>query len=237
MSYHIRGGLGMQVLSLFVRMAESLENNEEVKKSITLNFGNYVDPRIKEEDANVDFLSKIFPNAFLNIETQIGTEKTKVYNIQAARNVKKHIVEIRRLLKSQFWIASHTPTNYTFIHLRQRDRQLLEPEVLLNYGAQRDLGFIYFSDDDVEGQIVPRKKNALYDWYEIIYNSNITGTFSTYTLSAAILNPKLQLLLFPKEDCIPGIISDSDWEGLEEYVRLFDNINWIDNDKTGSLKI
>ena len=72
-----------------------------------------------------------------------------------------------------------------------------------------------------------------------IYLSGIPGLiggiilgigFSSYVLSAALLNPGLEYKMIKKGKCNEEHLTDYDWKCLDLFVELFDNINWIDYD-------
>ena len=63
----------------------------------------------------------------------------------------------------------------------------------------------------------------------MVYNSRVViGGFSSYILSAALLNPRVQYLMLSRKTCSEDLITENDWKCLDLFTKLFDNIDWME---------
>ena len=63
----------------------------------------------------------------------------------------------------------------------------------------------------------------------MVFNSTVViGGFSSYILSAALLNPNLSYYMIDKKSCQEGMITEYDWNCLDLFTELFDNIDWME---------
>lgn len=225
MKFSIRGGLGFQLLGLIGAWAVALENSATVSH-ITLNFGNYPEG---QNEANIDFLSQIV-NLNFSINSVMGTEKFKFFDEENLKLVFKHLPEIRR----KIIIRNHLPyEDFRILHVRQRDRFLVEVETYKKI-FETTKPLLVLSDDSIDfpkinlDVVTNLKPGSILDWYFCYRSKEIYGGFSSFTLSAALLNPKTKLYVIRKEDSVNAhLVSKSDWNCMNLITENMENIKWL----------
>jgi len=223
--FHVRGGLGTQILSVYAAYALAIERGTTVSH-IKFNTGNY--PR---NDHNLD---RIYIDDILEFESRPeissinGTNKTLPFKEPQFSLLLKHWNQI----KTKVWLKSEikNQTNETIIHIRQTDRPLVAIEKfdrLINSFPQRP---IIISEDKsvIDRYGLESMSDALVDWKRILNAQSVYGAYSTFTMLAAALNPDQKLFFFSQENCDdPNLILQDDWYKIRQLVELFGNIEWM----------
>ena len=236
LTYQIRGGLGTQLLNLMAAYGDAFEKGKDIEK-IVLNFFNYPDGL---REVNIDFISKTIEH-HLKVETKSGTDKFAIFNKDRIENVKKHIHKIRRSMPVK--LNDMKPIAETILHVRQLDRPLVSVNTYIDIIVDKDSlePWIIIGDDmktlqniiDSSESFVnhsPYDNDSVREWFMLCKSRLVVGGFSSYVLSAALLNPGLNYKMIKKEMCNEEHLTGYDWKCLDLFVKLFDNIDWIDYD-------
>ena len=236
LTYQIRGGLGTQLLNLMAAYGDAFEKGKDIEK-IVLNFFNYPDGL---REVNIDFISKTIEH-YLKVETKSGTDKFAIFNKDRIENVKKHIHKIRRSMPVK--LNDMKPIAETILHVRQLDRPLVSVNTYIDIIVDKDglEPWIIIGDDmktlqniiDSSESFVnhsPYDNDSVREWFMLCKSRLVVGGFSSYVLSAALLNPGLEYKMIKKGKCNEEHLTGYDWKCLDLFVELFDNINWIDYD-------
>ena len=236
LTYQIRGGLGTQLLNLMAAYGDAFDKGKDIEK-IVLNFFNYPDGL---REVNIDFISKTIEH-HLKVETKSGTEKFAIFNKDRIENVKKHIDKIRRAMPIK--LNDMKPIAETILHVRQLDRPLVSVNTYIDIIVHKDSlePWIIIGDDmrtlqniiDSSESFVnhsPYDNDSVREWFMLCKSRLVVGGFSSYVLSAALLNPGLEYKMIKKGKCNEEHLTGYDWKCLDLFVELFDNINWIDYD-------
>ena len=236
LTYQIRGGLGTQLLNLMAAYGDAFEKGKDIEK-IVLNFFNYPDGL---REVNIDFISKTIEH-HLKVETKSGTDKFAIFNKDRIENVKKHIDKIRRSMPIK--LNDMKPIAETILHVRQLDRPLVSVNTYIDIIVDKDglEPWIIIGDDmktlqniiDSSESFVnhsPYNNDSVREWFMLCKSRLVVGGFSSYVLSAALLNPGLEYKMIKKGMCNEEHLTKHDWKCLDLFVELFDNINWIDYD-------
>ena len=220
--FHIRGGLGTQILSLYACYAIAIEKNQTVDKLI-FNQGFYSSA---VKDPNIVFVGNIL--GFRNkpeCATVNGTNKTSPFMKSNVDLIIKHWNAIQQEV---FLLKKYEQTNENILHIRQLDRALvsLDKYDKLFYS---DINYTVVSDDPLVYKRYGLEcvDDTMNDWERIISASNVVGGYSTFTLLAGMLNPNLQLSIVREEDSNSHMLSENDWSALNMYVKAFPNIEWV----------
>ena len=225
LTYQIRGGLGTQLLNLMAAYGDAFSKGDDIEK-IVLNFFNY--PKGLRE-INIDFISKII-NTDIKVDTKDGTNKFPIFNQDRIKNVHKFIDKIRD--KMAVKKTDQEPAGCPIIHVRQIDRPLVSVDTYKKITAHIPNSMVIGDDTDVlaslDTQTSPYNNDSVEEWF-MVYNSKIVmGGFSSYILSAALLNPNLSYHMLHRKNCKEGMITDNDWKCLDLFTELFDNIDWME---------
>ena len=236
LTYQIRGGLGTQLLNLMAAYGDAFEKGKDIEK-IVLNFFNYPDGL---REVNIDFISKTIEH-HLKVETKSGTDKFAIFNKDRIENVKKHIHKIR--ISMPVKLNDMKPIAETILHVRQLDRPLVSVNTYIDIIVDKDglEPWIIIGDDmktlqniiDSSESFVnhsPYDNDSVREWFMLCKSRLVVGGFSSYVLSAALLNPGLEYKMIKKGKCNEEHLTGYDWKCLDLFVELFDNINWIDYD-------
>ena len=236
LTYQIRGGLGTQLLNLMAAYGDAFEKGKDIEK-IVLNFFNYPDGL---REVNIDFISKTIEH-YLKVETKSGTDKFAIFNKDRIENVKKHIHKIRRSMPIK--LNDMKPIAETILHVRQLDRPLVSVNTYIDIIVDKDglEPWIIIGDDmktlqniiDSSESFVnhsPYNNDSVREWFMLCKSRLVVGGFSSYVLSAALLNPGLEYKMIKKGKCNEEHLTGYDWKCLDLFVELFDNINWMDYD-------
>ena len=236
LTYQIRGGLGTQLLNLMAAYGDAFAKDKDIEK-IVLNFFNYPDGL---REVNIDFISKTIEH-HLKVETKSGTDKFAIFNKDRIENVKKHIHKIRRSMPVK--LNDMKPIAETILHVRQLDRPLVSVNTYIDIIVDKDSlePWIIIGDDmktlqniiDSSESFVnhsPYDNDSVREWFMLCKSRLVVGGFSSYVLSAALLNPGLEYKMIKKGKCNEEHLTGYDWKCLDLFVELFDNINWIDYD-------
>ena len=236
LTYQIRGGLGTQLLNLMAAYGDAFEKGKDIEK-IVLNFFNYPDGL---REVNIDFISKTIEH-HLKVETKSGTDKFAIFNKDRIENVKKHIHKIRRSMPVK--LNDMKPIAETILHVRQLDRPLVSVNTYIDIIVDKDSlePWIIIGDDmrtlqniiDSSESFVnhsPYDNDSVREWFMLCKSRLVVGGFSSYVLSAALLNPGLEYKMIRKGKCNEEHLTGYDWKCLDLFVELFDNINWMNYD-------
>ena len=236
LTYQIRGGLGTQLLNLMAAYGDAFAKDKDIEK-IVLNFFNYPDGL---REVNIDFISKTIEH-HLKVETKSGTEKFAIFDKGRIENVKKHIHKIRRAMPIK--LNDMKPIAETILHVRQLDRPLVSVNTYIDIIVHKDSlePWIIIGDDmrtlqniiDSSESFVnhsPYDNDSVREWFMLCKSRLVVGGFSSYVLSAALLNPGLEYKMIKKGKCNDEHLTGYDWKCLDLFVELFDNINWMDYD-------
>ena len=236
LTYQIRGGLGTQLLNLMAAYGDAFAKDKDIEK-IVLNFFNYPDGL---REVNIDFISKTIEH-HLKVETKSGTEKFAIFDEGRIENVKKHIHKIRRAMPIK--LNDMKPIAETILHVRQLDRPLVSVNTYIDIIVDKDSlePWIIIGDDmrtlqniiDSSESFVnhsPYDNDSVREWFMLCKSRLVVGGFSSYVLSAALLNPGLEYKMIRKGKCNKEHLTGYDWKCLDLFVELFDNINWMDYD-------
>ena len=236
LTYQIRGGLGTQLLNLMAAYGDAFEKGKDIEK-IVLNFFNYPDGL---REVNIDFISKTIEH-YLKVETKSGTDKFAIFNKDRIENVKKHIHKIRRSMPIK--LNDMKPIAETILHVRQLDRPLVSVNTYIDIIVDKDglEPWIIIGDDmktlqniiDSSESFVnhsPYNNDSVREWFMLCKSRLVVGGFSSYVLSAALLNPGLDYKMIKKGKCNEEHLTGYDWKCLDLFVELFDNINWMNYD-------
>ena len=225
LTYQIRGGLGTQLLNLMAAYGDAFSKGKDIEK-IVLNFFNY--PKGLRE-INIDFISKII-NTDIKVDTKDGTNKFPIFNQDRIKNVHKFIDKIRDRMAVKK--TDQEPAGCPIVHVRQIDRPLVTVDTYKKIIAHIPNSMVIGDDTDVldslNTQTSPYNNDSVEEWF-MVYNSKIVmGGFSSYILSAALLNPNLSYHMLHRKNCKEGMITDNDWKCLDLFTELFDNIDWME---------
>ena len=236
LTYQIRGGLGTQLLNLMAAYGDAFEKGKDIEK-IVLNFFNYPDGL---REVNIDFISKTIEH-YLKVETKSGTDKFAIFNKDRIENVKKHIDKIRRVMPIK--LNDMKPIAETILHVRQLDRPLVSINTYIDIIVDKDglEPWIIIGDDMKALQNIidssesfinhsPYNNDSVREWFMLCKSRLVVGGFSSYVLSAALLNPGLEYKMIKKGKCNEEHLTGYDWKCLDLFVELFDNINWMNYD-------
>jgi hypothetical protein len=218
--FHIRGGLGTQILSLYACYAIAIEKNETVDK-LLFNHGFYSSDT---KEPNIIFVDKIVrfkqKPEFVIVQ---GTNKTSPFTTQNVNLIIKHWDRIQQEVLPKKKLEQ---TNERIIHIRQKDRALVPIE---KFDKLITSDVTVISDDPLVYQRygIEAVDDTVKDWERICSATMVMGGYSTYTLLAGMLNPNMKLYFIRKEDCVSRMLSGEDWNALDMYVNAFDNINWV----------
>ena len=234
LTYNIRGGLGTQLLNLMAAYGDAFDQDSDIEK-IVLNFFNY--PKGLRE-VNIDFISKII-NTDIKIDTIDGTNKFPIFNQSIIKKVHQYIDKIRT--KMPVKNTDQEPSGRPIIHVRQIDRPLVPISTYKNIVCHFPRSMVIGDDVEVVSRILsagegasldtitsPYNNDSVEEWF-MVYNSTVViGGFSSYILSAALLNPNLSYYMIDKKSCQEGMITEYDWNCLDLFTELFDNIDWME---------
>ena len=234
LTYNIRGGLGTQLLNLMAAYADAFDQDSDIEE-IVLNFFNY--PKGLRE-VNINFISKII-NTDIEISIIDGTKKFPIFNQSIIKKVNKFIEKIR--IKMPVKKTDQKPSGCPIIHVRQLDRPLVPVQTYKNIVCHFPKSMVIGDDIQVLSRILsagegasndtipsPYNNDSVEEWF-MVYNSKVViGGFSSFILSAALLNPNLQYFMINKRACNEELITEYDWNCLDLFTELFDNIKWME---------
>ena len=234
LTYNIRGGLGTQLLNLMAAYGDAFDKDNDIEK-IVLNFFNYAKGL---REINIDFISKII-NTEIKIDTTDGTNKFPIFNQERIRTVHKFIDKIRK--KMPVKNTDQQPSGRPIIHVRQIDRPLVSVQTYKNIVCHFPRSMVIGDDVEAVSRILsagegasldtitsPYNNDSVEEWFMVYNSSVVLGGFSSYILSAALLNPNLSYHMLDRKSCEEGMITDNDWKCLDLFTELFDNIEWME---------
>lgn len=231
MIYDIRGGLGTQMLSMFAVYADALSKGYEVNR-ICLNTGGYPDG---VRDVGVNFMPQLFdfkdPDFFT--EDKLGTRKFNPFEPEHLTLMLDYWPEIRERFVVN---VDSAPTNHMkYFHMRGLDRKYITIEKMWRIYNHLYRDFYIMSDDleiyksGHEKIISGCGQNALEDWNTMALNAHmIVGPYSTFTLSMAMLNEKINLYIMHPAMYDGVQMIDKDYKAIDRICKEFTNINWLD---------
>ena len=233
LTYQIRGGLGTQVLNLMAAYGDAFDKGEDIEK-VVLNFYNY--PKGLRE-VNIDFISKVIKTN-IQVETTNGTDKFPIFNEERIRKVHKHIDKIRQVMPVMK--TDQKPAGIPILHVRQIDRPLVPLSTYRKLVCFFPRCMVIGDDVVAVSRVMvsgethgetfksPHDNDSVQEWF-MVYNSRVViGGFSSYILSAALLNPRVHYLMMHRRSCQQDLIAENDWKCLDLFTKLFDNIDWME---------
>lgn len=234
MRFHIRGALGVQVISTMMALAHCIEQGKELEH-ITHNFGyppddmKFYNQEGSNHIVNVDCISEVltFTEHKPIIDVCMGTDKIP-YTESNFMLVVKHIDRIRELIQPKKYGRGFG----TVLHTRRIDRPLVDTETYKSFFKYFQLGTVIGDDQKYIEYEFPyatySNRNSFDDWFELCGYTYCIAGFSTFPLSAALLSEKCEL----------DVIHHKHWndkpENLIASVDVFSqlrNINWISLDE------
>jgi hypothetical protein len=215
-SVPIRGGFGTQLLSIIGALGYYRKDNIH---QFRVHVGGYT-PEYRAL-AIIDTLNiqNLFSEQLGNIDFAFvdGVEK---YSIFREPYLSSFLINARKIFP---YIPTFT-TNECIIHKRTRDRQLLSHGFYQRLISERK-DYVVIED---KGDFLEDVNSTKKDWLRIVRAKRVVGAYSTFTLSAAILNPALQLqMVLPLYYDGPDGLSEEDINAIYKIVNGFDNIKWI----------
>ena len=235
LTYQIRGGLGTQLLNLMAAYADAYEQGKDISKVI-LNFHNYPEGL---REINIDFISKTIDHD-LAIENISGRDKFDIFKKDRVLKVSKHIEKIRKAMPVK---KNDIPNvSETILHVRQLDRPLVNLDTYSDvlYDFENLQPWFVIGDDVkvldsllkcyVDASHSPYDNDSVKEWFMLCKAKLAIGGFSSYVLSAALLNPSLEYKMITRDICDQNLINEEVWKCLDLFVELFDNINWMSYD-------
>ena len=202
MILNVRGGLGMQVLETMVGYAKAIERNENVEAIEISTGGNVVDT-VKH-----NFLESVIESN-LSIRVTNSTLKQNAWSRENFKLLVKHYDEVRNKISVK---DVNVPLSFTIFHVRGKDRQLVSAENYLKILEVFDIcsnDFFLLSDDYELAKKIKSQRSSLItfsnsndpvrDWIMCTKTKSLFGAFSTFTLSAWLMNPEIYYtILGPK---------------------------------------
>ncbi len=236
MRYNVRGGLGVQILSMIGCFADALDVGKTVSH-IKLNFGNYpihktTNNQIWEPD--IDFITPLIEfTSPVTILNTVGINKWNIFSsVKRIEQIVKHFNTIKNIIsvKEQWtgWIPFRS--DIPIIHCRQFDRPVVS---ISTYKKIVDnVGYCYLIGDDreilrqvasVKGSV--RSQSTIDEWYSLYKTGKqCIGGYSSFTLSAALLNPSLKLQIVRPE--YSQHLSPLHWKCVSVLISNFNNLSW-----------
>ncbi len=226
--YPIRGGLGTQIMSIFAVYAHAIEHNNTVDK-IWHNGGGY-GPITK--DTNIMFYEDVlkFKNT-PKFEMIDGRNKTSAFREPYTSLILKHWYKIL----DNVYAPGKGQNHKNIIHIRQLDRAFVN---------QEQWAFLKnkFPDYEIIGDEEENANDTVEDWHTIFGANQVIGSYSAYTLSAAMLNKNLNLKIISPAFCNRSIMDEQSWNAVRKIVfgpsptfRHFPNIKFIDDKAYGEV--
>lgn len=225
--YHIRGGLGTQIMSIFAAYAIAIETGNTVDKFI-FNTGNY--------PPGVNDVGVWFADDFLEfknrpaVEFCKGTNKTSAFKEPNVSLILKHWERIKEEVHIKPRLIVDNNSDFV-LHIRQADRPIVSMDKYDALVSQLDLlgPLVIVSDEEavLKRYDVDRNNDTTVDDWLLVLNSFRTiGGYSAYTLVAAMLNPNTELFIINRENSNADLLLESDWAAINKYVDFFPNIHW-----------
>jgi hypothetical protein len=219
-SYHIRGGLGTQIISVMMAYAMAIENKETVD-TLYFNYGNYFNPLTK--DINIWFIDDVlyFKTKKPDVVSIAGQEKINISSISNIALLAKNIEEVRKNLRPRLYFQ----TRKTLLHMRGLDRALVRPDTYKKFELGEKPDLVLTDDDKLEGQTGDPVK----DWRKVLTARRVIGGYSNYTISCALLNPKQTLEIIGKDYSWGG--DEKLWKAVDKLVDCFPNIGYYNENR------
>ena len=101
-NYHIRGGLGTQIISVMMAYAMAIEN----KDTLYFNYGNYFNPLTK--DINIWFIDDVlyFKTKKPKVVSIVGQGKVDISSTNNIELLAKNIEEVRKNLRPRLYFQT-----------------------------------------------------------------------------------------------------------------------------------
>lgn len=254
MDYHVRGGIGTQIMQFLAANALAWENNSNVDK-IILNWGYY--PNWMYDDSkrgnhlvDVNYLQEVFQYIQLpKFESVQGQNKTNFFDIDIAKLMIKYRDRLTRafptfvpLEKAQFPFQRKVfvdINNSMIMHTRGKDRPNLtyeEYNLIWKYNSHRDQKYIIGDDKELMQKIASSylldndSRNPSQDFLTLVYGKNnmVFSGFTTFTLAAAFLNEDSYFKIVRGQDKYAGGINNLDWKTMDYFESKMNNLTYLD---------
>lgn len=232
MQVHIRGGIGTQILSFLIELALHGDSIERVIHE----FGGYhfsPERRLKESSVGVSHIENVIDLSFdIVFEESTGRSSTPI-NKQTIKKLSEKIEDVRKLARQK--IVNNFDNVF---HVRMYDSQLLSLENYKKMCSNLDDSGIVISDDydtiktEIASDKIPNIDNTNNDWLIAANSKNLYGPFSTFTLSAAIINPNINMNLVHHDYYTSDIHGSTSRLNQvahlnDVFVNSFENINYV----------
>lgn len=231
---HIRGGIGSQILRLFVGL---IRVSYDIK--IVYNFSGYSKEQLdligRPSGYDIEYLQRLFNfnvhHKFITLRG--GNNKEKI----DSRTIKGVIDNREKILKQITLKKIDSDLNPGVIHVRRRDSALV-PDDVYNLVIKQNSGFNVITDDPssinkLEGDFnYVEGEDEVEDWLKLTNtNGTCIGPASMFTFTAAYLNPNLKLeLIHPSHYTNQVHGNDTKVNALldlsEMFVKNMENVNW-----------
>ena len=223
MNLNIRGSLGTQVMEYLCGLAQLAVDGKPFSSlsKITINTANTAD------HSKVDYISQIFD---LDIPVVIADDSKKfgAFDLYHLENLIIHRKDILNYIKLQEYAGFDE--RKALIHYRNGDRQCLSDEYYKKLFAIAQSNTveqiaIVGNDKDRTMQMFPKhisniQQTPVLDWHTLRHANKVTGGFSAFTISAAILNTNKQTDFSIYVDRQNPVIGQKDRKALEFFDRV-----------------
>lgn len=231
---HIRGGIGSQILRLFVGL---MRESEEIK--IVYNFSGYSKEQLdligRPSGYDIEYLQKLFdmsiPHEYMVLRGGVSKERID-------SNTIKRVIDNRDKIVEKFSLKKIDHNLYPgVIHVRRRDSALV-PDEVYNLVIKQNSGLNVITDDPLsvfklKGDFnYSESEDEVEDWLRLTNTKGICiGPASMFTITAAYLNPELKVhLIHPSHYTNQVHGNDTKVNALLDLSQMFvenmENVNW-----------
>mgnify|MGYP003110717285 CR=1 FL=1 len=255
MDYHVRGGIGTQIMQFLAANSIAWENNEKVEK-IILNWGHY--PNWMYDDSkrgnhlvDVNYLQEVFQHIQLpKFESIQGQNKTNFFHTPIAELMIKHRDRLIRAFPIFFPIElgqfPFQRKNYEMIndsmilHVRGKDRPNLTQEEYSSIWKlnSKEGKYIIGDDEELIKKVAGSNSyclgndsaNPSEDFLTLAYGENniVFSGFTTFTFAAAFLNQNSSFKIVRGRDKFSGGINNKDWDAMDYFESEMKNLKFLD---------
>lgn len=209
----IRGALGGQIVSLLIGVSRLASQGQKEKPRVRINIGGFEGTHI-----GVDYIKRVFPG----LSTEMVDDRRKVRFSDPSiwslvEGYREHWTKLLRPVPPPPRVPG-----LRVLHVRTGDRS---PNALATYkqflgSAAEDIVLVgndpkVLKKLSVKGNRWVSSKDPVEDWSFVRRAEHVFGTRSYFTMSAAILDPNLNVTFFRKQD---GSVRFMPWP-----VKVFDS--------------
>lgn len=221
----VRAGLGTQIFQFLIGLAYYKKTLKDIHWWYP--YKNTDNKKIRPDSGKEFYIEKLYNlNDFFIHKNSNRTDLVPTIDHKNIECVIKNIDFIRNCLKENFEIK---PNNLSVLHKRGWDTPFLDENFYKDFESKIKLTVI--SDSSKNDY---KKLTDACDDFVKIYNSNeCIGAWSMFTISAAVLNPKMNLHIIKHKywstDVYGGINRKNMCINLSNiFVKNFSNINWYE---------